>query len=196
VDSETYFASNSGGLQTNGVVDAASSVHAIGSSSSSSPVVLPKVFPLIFHETFFPLDNKREMQSQHALLYALAFEYTEKNKLNTHTHTHARSIYTKRSISTRDRTESAEKRESIMGHIEGERCPFFKGIIRVGNPKQKMAKKNSWSKSRQAVLFLALVLFSIIRERELERRETRDSERDTRARTHTHTHRERVFKKS
>ena len=78
-----------------------------------------------------------------------------------------------------------------MGHIEGERCPFFKGIIRVGNPKQKMAKKNSWSKSRQAVLFLALVLFSIIRERELERRETRDSERDTRARTHTHTHTER-----
>ena len=33
MDSETYFASNSGGLQTNGVVDAASSVHAIGSSS-------------------------------------------------------------------------------------------------------------------------------------------------------------------
>jgi hypothetical protein len=53
-----------------------------------------------------------------------------------------------------------------------------------------MAKKNSWSKSRQAVLFLALVLFSIIRERELERRETRDSERDTHADTHTHTHTE------
>ena len=90
MDSETYFASNSEGLQTNGVVDAASSVHAIGSSSSSSsPVVLPKVFPLIFHETFFPLDNKREMQSQHALLYALSFEYAEKNALNTHTHSRA-----------------------------------------------------------------------------------------------------------
>ena len=33
---------------------------------------------------------------------------------------------------------------------------------------------------------LKLVLFSIIRERELERRETRDSERDTHADTHTH----------
>ena len=73
MDSETYFASSSEGLQTNGVVDAASSVHAIGSSSSSSSsVVLPKVFPLIFHKSF-PLDNKREMQLQHALLYALSF---------------------------------------------------------------------------------------------------------------------------
>ncbi len=76
-----------------------------------------------------------------------------------------------------------------MGHIEGERCPFFKGIIRVGNPKQKMAKKNSWSKSRQAVLFLALVLFHYYERERVG--ETRDSERDTRARTHTHTHRER-----
>ena len=76
-----------------------------------------------------------------------------------------------------------------MGHIEGERCPFFKGIIRVGNPKQKMAKKNSWSKSRQAVLFLALVLFSIITRERVG--ETRDSERDTHADTHTHTQRER-----
>ena len=74
-----------------------------------------------------------------------------------------------------------------MGHIEGEGDALSsKAFSRVGNPKQKMAKKNSWSKSRQAVLFLALVLFSIIRERELERRETRDSERDTHADTHTH----------
>ena len=76
-----------------------------------------------------------------------------------------------------------------MGHIEGERCPFFKGIIRVGNPKQKMAKKNSWSKSRQAVLFLLNLFCSIITRERVG--ETRDSERDTRARTHTHTHRER-----
>ena len=79
-----------------------------------------------------------------------------------------------------------------MGHIEGERCPFFKGIIRVGNPKQKMAKKNSWSKSRQAVLFLALVLFHYY-ERESWRDE-RLREGYARADTHTHTHtqRERV----
>ena len=76
-----------------------------------------------------------------------------------------------------------------MGHIEGERCPFFKGIIRVGNPKQKMAKKNSWSKSRQAVLFLLNLFCSIITRERVG--ETRDSERDTRARTHTHTHTER-----
>ena len=81
------------------------------SSSSSSSVVLPKVFPLIFHETFFPLDNKREMQSQRALLYALAFEYAEKNKLNTHTHTHARSIYTKRVLFRRE-TAQKERRSA------------------------------------------------------------------------------------
>ena len=76
-----------------------------------------------------------------------------------------------------------------MGHIEGERCPFFKGIIRVGNPKQKMAKKNSWSKSRQAVLFLLNLFCSIITRERVG--ETRDSERDTHADTHTHTHTER-----
>jgi predicted transcriptional regulator len=76
-----------------------------------------------------------------------------------------------------------------MGHIEGERCPFFKGIIRVGNPKQKMAKKNSWSKSRQAVLFLALVLFHYY-ERESWRDE-RLREGYARADTHTHTHTQR-----
>ena len=76
-----------------------------------------------------------------------------------------------------------------MGHIEGERCPFFKGIIRVENPKQKMAKKNSWSKSRQAVLFLALVLFHYY-ERESWRDE-RLREGYARADTHTHTQRER-----
>ena len=81
-----------------------------------------------------------------------------------------------------------------MGHIESERCPFFKGIIRVGNPKQKMAKKNSWSKSRQAVLFLALVLFHYY-ERESWRDERRETQRGIRARGHTHTHREREFLK-
>jgi hypothetical protein len=66
-----------------------------------------------------------------------------------------------------------------------------KGIIRVGNPKQKMAKKNSWSKSRQAVLFLALVLFHYY-----ERESWRDERlREGYARGHTHTHREREFLK-
>jgi len=77
-----------------------------------------------------------------------------------------------------------------MGHIEGERCPFFKGIIRVGNPKQKMAKKNSWSKSRQAVLFLLNLFCSPLYERESWRDE-RLREGYARADTHTHTHRER-----
>ena len=52
-----------------------------------------------------------------------------------------------------------------------------------------MAKKNSWSKSRQAVLFLALVLFHYY-ERESWRDE-RLREGYARADTHTHTHRER-----
>ena len=79
-----------------------------------------------------------------------------------------------------------------MGHIEGERCPFFKGIIRVGNPKQKMAKKNSWSKSRQAVLFLLNSFCSIItRERVGETRDERLGEGYARGHTHTHTERER-----
>ena len=79
-----------------------------------------------------------------------------------------------------------------MGHIEGERCPFFKGIIRVGNPKQKMAKKNSWSKSRQAVLFLLNLFCSIItRERVGETRDERLGEGYARGHTHTHTQRER-----
>ena len=74
--------------------------------------------------------------------------------------------------------------------------PFLQRIIRVGNPKQKMAKKNSWSNSRQAVLFLALVLFSIItRERVGETRDERLREgyarADTHTRTHTHTHTQR-----
>ena len=76
-----------------------------------------------------------------------------------------------------------------MGHIERERCPFFKGIIRVENPKQKMAKEKFVVKKPPSRPFpLKLVLFSIIRERELERRETR---RGIRARGHTHTHTQR-----
>ena len=51
-----------------------------------------------------------------------------------------------------------------------------------------MAKKNSWSKSRQAVLFLALVLFHYY-ERESWRDE-RLREGYARADTHTHTQRE------
>ena len=70
--------------------------------------------------------------------------------------------------------------------------PFLQRIIRVGNPKQKMAKKNSWSKSRQAVLFLLNLFCSPLYERESWRDERlRDSERDTRADTHTHRERER-----
>ena len=70
--------------------------------------------------------------------------------------------------------------------------PFLQRIIRVGNPKQKMAKKNSWSKSRQAVLFLLNLFCSPLYERESWRDERlRDLERDTRADTHTHRERER-----
>ena len=52
-----------------------------------------------------------------------------------------------------------------------------------------MAKKNSWSKSRQAVLFLALVLFHYY-----ERESWRDERlREGYARGHTHTHTQREF---
>ena len=69
--------------------------------------------------------------------------------------------------------------------------PFLqKGIIRVGNPKQKMAKEKFVVKKPPSRPFpLKLVLFSIITRERVG--ETRDSERDTRARTHTHTHTER-----
>ena len=54
-----------------------------------------------------------------------------------------------------------------------------------------MAKKNSWSKSRQAVLFLALVLFHYY-----ERESWRDERlREGYARGHTHTHTQREFLK-
>ena len=74
-----------------------------------------------------------------------------------------------------------------MGHIE--RC--FKGISRVGNPKQKMAKKNSWSKSRQAVLFLLNLFCSPLYERESWRDERRETQRGIRTRGHTHIHTQR-----
>ena len=82
-----------------------------------------------------------------------------------------------------------------MGHIESERCPFFKGIIRVGNPKQKMAKKNSWSKSRQAVLFLALVLIHYYERESWRDERLREGHARGHTHTHTHTHTQRVFKK-
>ena len=53
-----------------------------------------------------------------------------------------------------------------------------------------MAKKNSWSKSRQAVLFLLNLFCSPLYERESWRDE-RLREGYARADTHTHTHRER-----
>ena len=75
-----------------------------------------------------------------------------------------------------------------MGHIERESTDALssKAFIRVGNPKQKMAKEKFVVKKPPSRPFpLKLVLFSIIRERELERRET---QRGIRARGHTHTH--------
>jgi len=77
-----------------------------------------------------------------------------------------------------------------MGHIESERCPFFKGI-RVGNPKQKMAKKNSWSKAAKPSFSSHLFCSIITRERVGETRDERLREGYARADTHTHTHRER-----
>jgi hypothetical protein len=78
-----------------------------------------------------------------------------------------------------------------MGHIESERCPFFKGIIRVGNPKQKMAKKNSWSKAAKPSFSSHLFCSIITRERVGETRDERLREGYARADTHTHTERER-----
>ena len=73
--------------------------------------------------------------------------------------------------------------------------PFLqKGIIRVGNPKQKMAKEKFVVKKPPSRPFPHTCVVPL-RERELERRETRDSERDTHADTHTHTHTEREFLK-
>ena len=80
-----------------------------------------------------------------------------------------------------------------MGHIESERCPFFKGIIRVGNPKQKMAKKNSWSKAAKPSFSSHLFCSIITRERVGETRDERL--REGYARGHTHTHTEREFLK-
>jgi hypothetical protein len=70
--------------------------------------------------------------------------------------------------------------------------PFLqKGIIRVGNPKQKMAKEKFVVKKPPSRPFpLKLVLFSIIRERESWRDE-RLREGYARGHTHTHTERER-----
>ena len=79
-----------------------------------------------------------------------------------------------------------------MGHIESERCPFFKGIIRVGNPKQKMAKKNSWSKAAKPSFSSHLFCSIITRERVGETRDERLREGYARADTHTHTERETV----
>jgi hypothetical protein len=71
--------------------------------------------------------------------------------------------------------------------------PFLqKALLGLETLSRKMAKEKFVVKKPPSRPFpLKLVLFSIIRERELERRETRDSERDTHADTHTHTQRER-----
>ena len=81
-----------------------------------------------------------------------------------------------------------------MGHIERESTDALssKAFIRVGNPKQKMAKEKFVVKKPPSRPFpLKLVLFSIITRERVG--ETRDSEtqRGIRARTHTHTHTER-----
>ena len=78
-----------------------------------------------------------------------------------------------------------------MGHIEGERCPFFKGIkLGLETLSRKWRRKNSWSKSRQAVLFLLNLFCSPLYERESWRDE-RLREGYARGHTHTHTERER-----
>ena len=77
-----------------------------------------------------------------------------------------------------------------MGHIERESDALSsKALLGLETLSRKWRRKNSWSKSRQAVLFLLNLFCSpLLRERELERRET---QRGIRARTHTHTQRER-----
>ena len=82
-----------------------------------------------------------------------------------------------------------------MGHIEGEDALSSKAFSRVGNPKQKMAKKNSWSKAAKPS-FSSHLFCSPLYERESWRDERRETQRGIRTRTHTHTERERVFKKS
>ena len=86
-----------------------------------------------------------------------------------------------------------------MGHVERERCLFFKGI-RVGNPKQKMhvekfVVKKPPSSPFPRTCFVPSHTRESVGETRDERRREGYTHADTHARTHTHTHRERVFKK-
>ena len=89
-----------------------------------------------------------------------------------------------------------------MGHVERERCPFFKGI-RVGNPKQKMHEEKIRGQKAAKQSFSSHLFCSITHERERWRDERRETQRGihargharTHAHTHTHTHTHRVFKK-
>ena len=88
-----------------------------------------------------------------------------------------------------------------MGHVERERCPFFKGI-RVGNPKQKMhvekfVVKKPPSSPFPRTCFVPSYTRESVGETRDERRREGYTHADTHARTHarTHTHTEREFLK-
>jgi len=76
-----------------------------------------------------------------------------------------------------------------MGHIERESDALSsKALLGLETLSRKWRRKNSWSKSRQAVLFLLNLFCSPLYERESWRDERL---REGYARGHTHTHRER-----
>ena len=78
-----------------------------------------------------------------------------------------------------------------MGHIERESDALSsKALLGLETLSRKWRRKNSWSKSRQAVLFLLNLFCSPLYERESWRDE-RLREGYARGHTHTHTHRER-----
>ena len=115
-----YFASNSGGLQTNGANS--SSVHAIGSSSSSSSV-LPKVFPLIFSREF-PLGEthrRTKERCNHNTLYNTLSpfnkrKYTHRKEHTKHTKHNACIIYYVLYFDERPQKQHHARRREKWGH--------------------------------------------------------------------------------
>ena len=116
-----YFASNSGGLQTNGADS--SSVHAIGCCSSSSSSVLPKVFPLIFSREF-PLGEthrRTKERCNHNTLYNTLSpfnkrKYTHRKEHTKHTKHNACIIYYVLYFDERPQKQHHARRREKWGH--------------------------------------------------------------------------------